>query len=93
MSPGADSRAHAGAGFVDHDVEAALEEVRCGGKADGAGTDDRDGESGEAVVGSAGRCNTTVNWSVADGIEAGPPCPRGAVLGAIETGSRTHGGL
>ncbi len=29
-------------------------------------------------LGSAGRCNTTMIWSVADGIEAGTPCAREA---------------
>ncbi|MBT1607996.1 hypothetical protein KK105_14610 [Curtobacterium flaccumfaciens pv. betae] len=44
-------------------------------------------------LGSAGRCNTTVNRSVADGSEAWTPCAGSAVLGAIETRSRADGGL
>ena len=41
---------------------------------------------GSRSLGSAGRCNTTVIRSVADGIEAGAACPGGAILGATRTG-------
>ena len=54
---------------------------------------EREVMSSQLILGSAGRCNTTVNRSAADGIQAGTPRSRGAVLGAIETGPRTNGGL
>ena len=50
MAPLAHARRDGVAGFEDDEVDAALDQVRCGGKSDRAGADDRDRQGRQAVV-------------------------------------------
>ena len=79
VAPLPHARADRVAGLVDHEVDAALDEVGGGGQADRAGADDRDGQGVEA------RCRSARDGEVDQGHAGAPPVHRCSSILSVAT--------